>query len=59
MAYELSCADVGAGSCKGAFVGATEDELIAQVAAHLKADHAVHTVSQTLVNLVRATARQS
>ena len=48
MALEFHCADVGV-ACKNVATAATEEELIAAVAAHAKAKHRVD-LNQTLID---------
>jgi predicted small metal-binding protein len=49
MPLEFRCADAGA-VCNRRFVADTQDELLAQVAAHLQEEHNVQKISQTLAN---------
>ncbi|WP_375478873.1 DUF1059 domain-containing protein [uncultured Jatrophihabitans sp.] len=49
----FACGDVVPG-CNARFVCSSEEELLAQVAAHARADHGMATVPQSLVDEVRS-----
>jgi predicted small metal-binding protein len=49
---EHRCVNVGAISCNGHFRADTMEELLRQVAKHLKEKHAVATPTQTVMNYV-------
>lgn len=54
---EFSCAAAGAGSCGWKASADDEDELVQEVAAHLKDKHDVQVVSKTLAKYAAAVAR--
>lgn len=58
MAYRFAWKDEGH-PCRWQGSGATEEELIAKVGAHVQKKHGVKTPTETIVNYVRAKARQS
>lgn len=58
MAYRLARRDEGH-SCRWQGSGATEDELMANVAEHVKKKHAVKAPTDSIVDYVRSRARQS
>ncbi|MDQ4098073.1 MAG: DUF1059 domain-containing protein [Actinomycetota bacterium] len=58
MAYEFSCKTAGAEGCNWKTRAGTEDELVAKVAQHVQKVHKVKTVSGTIANYARASARQ-
>jgi len=47
----VSCADVGADACQRQFKAETKEELVRQVARHLKEVHDVKTPTQTFITL--------
>ncbi len=52
MPVEFRCSDIGADTCKKHFVAATLDELMGQVAEHLRTVHRVKTPTQTLMTYI-------
>lgn len=54
---DFSCAAAGADSCGWKASAGSEDELVAQVAKHLKDKHDVQHVTGTLANYALAVAR--
>lgn len=46
---EVRCADVGADTCKARFTAETREELVRQVAKHLREVHNVSTPTQTFM----------
>ena len=58
MPYEFACADAGC-TCAAAWSESTPDAVVAKVAAHLQADHNVHTISNTLANFVTSAIRRT
>lgn len=58
MAYEFSCRTAGAEGCGWKTRAASEDELVAKVAEHVRKTHKVKNVSDTIANYARASARQ-
>lgn len=54
---EFSCAAAGADSCGWKASATSEDELVAEVARHLKERHDVQHVSNTLAKYAAAVAR--
>ncbi len=58
MAYEFDCRTAGAVGCNWKARGATEDEVIAKVAEHVRKKHKVKNVSDTIGNYARASLRQ-
>jgi predicted small metal-binding protein len=54
---EFSCAAAGADSCGWSTSGEDEDELVAEVAEHLRTKHDVQVVSGTLAKYALAVAR--
>jgi predicted small metal-binding protein len=57
MAYQFSCRDAGAEGCGWRGRAATEDELIAKVAAHVQKVHKVKNVSSTIANYARSAVK--
>lgn len=53
---EFSCGDVVPG-CKAKFRARTEEELLAQVAAHAREGHGIQQVSAELVSAVKGSIR--
>lgn len=53
---EFSCGDVVPG-CSHSFRGESDDEILAQVAAHARDDHGLTDVGPELVFAVRSTIR--
>ncbi|MGH8991211.1 MAG: DUF1059 domain-containing protein [Acidimicrobiia bacterium] len=58
MPYEFACADAGC-VCAAAWTESTPDAVVAKVAAHLQAEHNVHTISNTLANFVLSAIRRT
>jgi predicted small metal-binding protein len=56
MAKVVHCRDVGF-DCEGVVRAETEEEVLAQVAAHAKAVHNLETVSKEVVEKVRQVMR--
>ncbi len=56
MAKVVRCRDVGF-DCAGVVRGATEEEVLKQVAAHAKAVHKVETVTEEVIQKVRQVMR--
>jgi predicted small metal-binding protein len=57
MPYEFACADAGC-TCAAAWSESTPDAVVG-VAAHLQAEHNVHTISNTLANFVTSAIRRT
>lgn len=49
---QFACGDVVPG-CQSAFVGVDDDAILAQVAAHARADHGLTDIPDSLVQQVR------
>lgn len=58
MPYEFACADAGC-VCSAAWSETTPDAVVGKVAAHLQAEHNVHTISNTLANFVLSAVRRT
>ena len=58
MPYEFACADAGC-VCGAAWTESTLDAIVAKVAAHLQAEHNVHTISNTRANFVMSAVRKT
>jgi predicted small metal-binding protein len=58
MPYEFACADAGC-VCAAAWTESSPDAVVAKVAAHLQAEHKVHTISNTLADFVRSAVRKT
>ena len=56
---EHRCSNVGAFTCNGHFKAETKDELMRQVARHLREEHNVKTPTQTLMNYVAKMATKT
>jgi predicted small metal-binding protein len=52
MPVEFKCSDIGADTCKKHFVAQTWEELMGQVADHLRIVHRVKTPTQTLMTYI-------
>jgi predicted small metal-binding protein len=52
MPVEFRCSDIGADTCKKHFVAPTWEELMGQVAEHLRIVHRVKTPTQTLMTYI-------
>ncbi|HEX2179133.1 MAG TPA: DUF1059 domain-containing protein [Actinomycetota bacterium] len=52
MPVEFRCSDIGADTCKKHFVAQTWEELMDQVADHLRIVHRVRTPTQTLMTYI-------
>lgn len=52
MPVEFKCADIGADTCREHFVAGTCEELMDQVAEHLRTVHRVRTPTQTLMTYI-------
>ena len=52
MPVEFKCSDIGADTCKRHFIATTQDELMDQVAEHLRLVHSVRTPTQTLMTYI-------
>lgn len=57
MPVEFRCADIGADTCTKHFVAMTWDELMAQVAEHLRVVHRVKTPTRTLMTYIAKKVR--
>jgi len=58
MAYEFGCRTAGS-ACDWKARGATEEEVLAKVAEHARKKHNVATATDTIVQYLRSTLRQS
>jgi predicted small metal-binding protein len=58
MSYEVRCADAGASSCGGRVTAASEEELRAKLAQHLKERHGVDEPNETIMDHLVAVSRQ-
>jgi len=58
MAYEFACADAGC-TCSASWSEPNADALVQKVATHLKQEHNVKTISNTLANFVKSAVRQT
>ena len=58
MPYEFACADAGC-TCAAKWSEPSVDALVGKVATHLKEEHHVRTISNTLANFVVAATRQT
>jgi len=58
MSYEFACADAGC-TCAAKWSEPNADALVGKVAAHLKQEHNVKTISNTLANFVKSAVRQT
>ena len=56
--YEHSCARAGAGGCGYTETAANEEELKAKVTEHARRKHNVATMTDTIYNYIRETARR-
>ncbi len=58
MPYEFACADAGC-TCAAKWSEPSTDALVQKVAVHLKQQHNVKTISNTLANYVKAAIRET
>lgn len=58
MPYEFACADAGC-TCAAKWSEPSADALVQKVAVHLKQEHNVRTISNTLANFVKSAVRQT
>jgi predicted small metal-binding protein len=58
MPYEFACADAGC-TCAAKWSEPSPDVLVQKVAAHLKQEHNVRTISNTLANFVKSAVVQT
>jgi predicted small metal-binding protein len=58
MPYEFACADAGC-VCKAKWSESNPDAVVQKVAAHLRQEHNVKTISGTLANFVGAAIRKT
>jgi len=54
---QFSCGDVVPG-CDATFAGATDDDILAEVAVHAGRDHQLTTITPELASQVRAAMRE-
>lgn len=59
MTLEFSCRDAGHLSCGWKAKAATEDEMVAKIAKHAKADHGVEQPTDTIVEYLKSTVKQA
>jgi predicted small metal-binding protein len=57
VAYEFGCTPAGS-ACRWKVRGATEDEVLAEVAEHARTVHKVKTPTDTIMNYAKSTLRQ-
>jgi predicted small metal-binding protein len=58
MPYEFACADAGC-TCAASWSEPSADAVVQKVATHLKQEHNVKTISNTLANFVKSAIRES
>jgi predicted small metal-binding protein len=58
MMPEFSCADAGADVCRWKVSGDDENQMLEQIAEHLKTKHNVQVVSQSLARYALAVAHK-
>lgn len=58
MAYQFSCRDAGHDLCGWKVKASTEEELVRQLADHVKRVHHLKTVPDTIVNYAKTKVRQ-
>jgi predicted small metal-binding protein len=58
MSYEFACADAGC-TYAARWSEPNVEELVQKVATHLKQEHNVRTISNTLANFVKSAVRQT
>jgi predicted small metal-binding protein len=58
MGYEVRCADAGATPCGGRITAASDEELRAKLAQHLKERHGVDEPNETIMDHLVAASGQ-
>ncbi len=59
MAHEFACADAGAIGCSGKIKAADEEQLKAKLLEHVQKKHGIDAPTQTILDHLLATVRQS